>query len=385
MSGVGAWVAALAGPLACIAALWIASQALGAQLKVSDSAQLHLIAGGGNNTLKETGKAKGTLPGTVTVSLAIHTYTANSAFTIYTRWGSISGKGIARLKTGKGAYASFGGAVSVTKCTGRYSHASGKGGLYGTINRRDDAMTVAVIGTLRLSASAHAAAKTPKVSFSARFVPDRPGRSTTVYYGFRVSEPQPLRSIELRLPAGMGLAKASLGLAECRPAVLRARGPKGCPSNSFAGHGLALGELLGEERVEERAGVAVVFGPYEQGRPTILFFVEGIYPVSEERVLYGHLLPAARPFGQLLSTEVPLIPSWPGGPDVGITSLHSSIGPRGLHYHYTSHGRRIEFTPRGLYVPESCPAGGYPVQVRLRWWGIPGSASVTTRVRCGRQ
>ncbi len=129
---------------------WSDAHASGAKLQVTDAAHLQLTSGGGNNVLNETGKATGTLPGTVTLSLRIHTYTASSSFTIHTKGGSISGKGSAELKTGKGAYASFGGAISLTSATGKYSHSSGKGDLYGIINRGDDAMTVKVTGTLRL-------------------------------------------------------------------------------------------------------------------------------------------------------------------------------------------------------------------------------------------
>jgi hypothetical protein len=133
------------------ASLSIAPEALAQKtLKVSDSAHLHLTAGGGGNALNEVGKATGTLGGTVKVSLTIHQYTATSRFTIQTSRGSISGTGTGTLKTGKGGYASFGGAITVTGGTGAYEHASGKGGLYGTINRRDDAMTVSVSGNLRL-------------------------------------------------------------------------------------------------------------------------------------------------------------------------------------------------------------------------------------------
>lgn len=132
------------------ATLCSAANASARKLQVMDAAHLQLTSGGGNNALDETGRATGTLPGTVTVLLVIHTYTASSSFTIETKAGSISGKGTAALKTGKGAYASFGGAVSITRATGKYSHASGKGDLYGTINRRTDAMTVTVTGELRL-------------------------------------------------------------------------------------------------------------------------------------------------------------------------------------------------------------------------------------------
>lgn len=386
----GTAVAALVGLPALAAPLLRAPDALGAKpkprLRVRDAAHLHLTSGGANNVLNEIGKAKGTLPGTVRVSLDIHTYTAGSSFTITTRDGSISGKGTAKIKTGKGEYASFGGGVSVTRGTGRFAHASGSGGLYGTINRRDDAMTVTVTGTLRLYAAKAAAARTPRVKLTARFTPDRPGRSTTVRYGIRIAEPEPLRSLELRLPAGMGFAKSSLGLKECSPAVLVKQGAGGCPSNSFIGHGSLAGELVAEEPIDERASVTVVLGPStDRGRQTMLFFVEGIYPVSEERILYAHLLPSARPFSDLLSTEVPLIPSWSGGPDVELVSLRATIGPAGLRYYYTEHGRRIEFTPRGLDVPQRCPRLGYPVQARLSWWGVAGTATASTRVPCGRR
>ncbi len=235
-----------------------------------------------------------------------------------------------------------------------------------------------------LAAPGVAAAKTPKVTLRARFTPDRPGASTTINYALTISEPQPLRSMELRLPAGMGFARSSLGLSQCTPTVLSEAGPAECPPNSLIGHGLVVGELMAEKTIAERASVTVVQGPSERGRPTMLFFLEGIYPLSEERILYTHLLPATQPFGDVLSTEVPFITSWPGGPEVGLVNLRSTIGPRGLHY-YSEHGKRIEFTPRGLDVPEHCPAGGYPVQARLQWWGIVGSATATTRVPCGKR
>jgi hypothetical protein len=138
------------GGLAIAATMLLSAPAAlaGKAMQVTDRAQLHPIAGG--DALTEMGKATGTLPGTVRVTLKIHQYTASSSFTIQTSRGSISGKGVGKLKTGKGTYASFGGAISVTGGTGAYKHAHGKGGLYGTINRRDDAMTVAVSGLLHL-------------------------------------------------------------------------------------------------------------------------------------------------------------------------------------------------------------------------------------------
>ncbi|MHB1569510.1 MAG: hypothetical protein ACYC0H_09935 [Solirubrobacteraceae bacterium] len=142
--------AALTCSTGLVAAACVATGASAAKSQnVDDAAHLHLIASHGGNALIETGKATGTLPGTVTVSLTIHTRTANSSFTIAVKGGgSISGKGAGVLKTGKGGYASFGGSITVTGGTGKYAHASGKGGLYGTIYRLNDSMTVKVTGAL---------------------------------------------------------------------------------------------------------------------------------------------------------------------------------------------------------------------------------------------
>lgn len=116
-------------------------------LTVSDSAHLSLASANGN-TLVERGKASGTLPGTVEVTLTLRDRTATSSFTIHTRGGTIGGHGSGRLKTGKGGYDSFGGSVVVTRGTGRFRGAHGTGGLYGSIYRVTDAMSVQVTGKL---------------------------------------------------------------------------------------------------------------------------------------------------------------------------------------------------------------------------------------------
>ena len=115
---------------------------------VMDSAHLELVSADGN-TLVERGRASGTLPGTVEVSLTLGDRTATSSFTIRSKGGTISGRGKGRLKPGKGGYDSFGGSVAVVRGTGRFRGVSGTGGLYGSIYRVTDAMSVQVTGKLR--------------------------------------------------------------------------------------------------------------------------------------------------------------------------------------------------------------------------------------------
>lgn len=114
---------------------------------VTDYAHLRLTSANGN-TLVESGKASGTLPGTVQVRLTLRNRTASSSFTIHTSGGTISGHGQGKLKAGKGGWDSFGGWLVVSGGTGRFRGAHGKGGLYGAIYRVTDAMIVQVTGTL---------------------------------------------------------------------------------------------------------------------------------------------------------------------------------------------------------------------------------------------
>jgi hypothetical protein len=115
-------------------------------LNVSDEAHLHLASTQGE-ALFEEGPATGALPGTVKVRLTVGA-TVSGSFTIYPRGGgSITGRGSAQLHS-TGAYASFGGSMTVSRGTGRYAHAHGHGGFYGTVNRRTDALVVQTTGRL---------------------------------------------------------------------------------------------------------------------------------------------------------------------------------------------------------------------------------------------
>jgi len=140
--------------LIALASLSIASIGSAARVHVArvqsvmDSAHLQLVSADGN-TLVEKGRASGTLPGTVEVSLTLGDRTATSSFTIRSSGGTISGHGKGTLTPGKGGYDSFGGSVVVARGTGRFRGVSGKGGLYGSIYRATDAMSVQVTGKLR--------------------------------------------------------------------------------------------------------------------------------------------------------------------------------------------------------------------------------------------
>lgn len=114
-------------------------------LRASDEARLRYVSASGS-TLYETGRASGTLPGSMRVHMNIGpTFSGN--FTIYTSGGTIAGHGSA-TPHGVGVYESFAGSVTLSGGSGRFRHASGSAKLYGTFNRNTYALLIQTKGTL---------------------------------------------------------------------------------------------------------------------------------------------------------------------------------------------------------------------------------------------
>ncbi len=114
-------------------------------VSVNDHASLHMVKAYGE-TLVEEGYASGTLPGRTWVRMAIGSK-VSASFTIWTKGGSINGRGGASLHSSS-RYASFGGWLLVSGGGGRFAHAHGTGRLYGVLDRRTHAVTVKTVGTL---------------------------------------------------------------------------------------------------------------------------------------------------------------------------------------------------------------------------------------------
>lgn len=253
------------------------------------------------------------------------------------------------------------------------------------------AVTTEAAGAAAAAADSTAAVALPRVTVKMRFAPDRIGRSTTIHYAFTVSQPAPLRSVALRLPPGIGFATTSLGIEACLPDQLLGAGPDGCPGNSVIGFGAALAEVPARTTVEERVKVGVFMGPAPSppasaGQTmTVLFFLDGKWPVQREVVMSARLLNIAGAGGAKLVTEAPPLSVWPGGPDVGLTRFHATIGPEGLTYRRRIGSRWVDFKPRGVTVPNRCPRGGFPVRASFRWWHMEGTSVAESHVPCPRR
>jgi len=109
------------------------------------TAHLHYVDARGSYLIEE-GTASGPLAGLVKARIRV-TAEISGSFTFYPRGGTISGSGAGRLHE-SGAYASFGGTVTVSGGTGLYAHARGGGGLYGVYDRRTLGVTIQTTGSL---------------------------------------------------------------------------------------------------------------------------------------------------------------------------------------------------------------------------------------------
>jgi hypothetical protein len=117
-------------------------------LNIADTAHLHFLRETASSTLIEEGKATGGLPGVVKVDFEVGA-TVKSSFVLSGRYGALIGSSFGKPhSSGNEEYSSFAGTLTITHGTGRYAHAHGQGGFYGTIDRNNDAVTVQTTGKL---------------------------------------------------------------------------------------------------------------------------------------------------------------------------------------------------------------------------------------------
>lgn len=242
--------------------------------------------------------------------------------------------------------------------------------------------------TLAVCAAAPASGRaTQSARLEVALTPERLGQGTTIEFGFRIAKtgggvPSPVTRIELRYPKHVGIVTSGLGLASCTPALLEADGAEGCPSQSLMGYGTATAEVaVDNEVLEELATTAIFMAPFAEGNINLQFLVNGYLPLSAQLIFPGLLLPATGPYGGNLAITVPLLESVPGGPDVSLVKLRSTIGPRGVTYYAHVHHEFVPYKPNGITLPSSCPKHGFPFAVTFTF--ADGSHTTShTAVRC---
>lgn len=227
------------------------------------------------------------------------------------------------------------------------------------------------------------------VKLKVAFKPDRAGARTTILFGLDIagpngSVPSPITSLDLRLPAHMGIATTTLGQANCYPMPLLEYGLRGCSENARLGFGDALAIVpIPDDPVTEKASLTALMGPPAPDRLEILFYAEGLTPVFASLVFPGVVATDTHPFGDRINTDIPLVPSWAEGPNVALTHFSSTIGPLHLTYHRQVNGRWFAYKPHGIIIPKHCPRRGFPFGAILTFQDAT-TTTTTTRVACPR-
>jgi hypothetical protein len=190
--------------------------------------------------------------------------------------------------------------------------------------------------------------------------------------------------VQLLLPPGLSIATSDLGLETCSLSSLEQEGLAGCPPDSLMGRGSAVAEVpFGSEFISEPAQVTLFSAPLQNGHPQLLFLASGELPVLANLVFGALVLPAQAPFGGLIDTTLPLVPSVRGGPDMALVRLQTTIGAKGITYYERVKGKTISFRPRSLVLPRSCPHGGFAFAADLSFQDGTHSSAATT-VPCPR-
>jgi hypothetical protein len=229
----------------------------------------------------------------------------------------------------------------------------------------------------------------------ASFSPEHLGSAATISLGFQISsipvgDSLPLTNVSVFLPSEMGIATSDLGLENCELARLEAMGAAGCPAASRMGLGTATAEIPIEGDVTvESARVEVFSARVRDGRLALMVYANAESPVLAQLVFPATVIPAQPPYSEGIDTNVPLVPTLPGAPDVAVTRFQMTLGseatgPDHFVYYHWVHGHRVPYSPRGLILPPACPRGGFPFKA-LFTFQDNSVASARTSVPCPRR
>ena len=260
--------------------------------------------------------------------------------------------------------------------------------------RAGDILRVGSLAVLLAACSCQTAAANQVATLRASFSPDRLGAYATVFIAFQISsipakDQIPLTSMTVWLPSEIGLATSGLGLENCLLSRLEDAGPEGCPSDSLMGRGTASAEIpFGSEVVVQSAQVDLFSARVQNGRLALMAFVDAQSPVEAELVFPATVVPASAPYSEGVETNIPLVPTVPGGSDVAVTHFQMALGatpagPDHFLYYRSVRGHRVAYSPRGLLLPPACPRGGFPFEAQFAFQDET-KATARTTVPCPR-
>jgi hypothetical protein len=214
-----------------------------------------------------------------------------------------------------------------------------------------------------LAAAPAAGAQATEASIHPSFTPSRLGAPAAFRFAFTLtgaegSVPPPVRTVLVRLPAGIALDLRRV--APCASSRLRDGGPAACPARSLIGRGHALLEVhAGSQSIPEEAQLSALRATDRRGQPTFAIYGEGQTPLHQHTISTGTVSRDAAPYGSRLTVSVPPIPTLVLEPDASILSFALTIGqPTG------GSGGRAGAT---VTVPRHCPGGGFPFAAEFQF------------------
>ncbi len=220
------------------------------------------------------------------------------------------------------------------------------------------------------------------------FVPDHPGARTSATFaasfaGDGGALPAPLSKAIILLPAGFAETLQWPLSGGCSRAHLQAHGARGCSPRSQIGAGTVLLDWQeGSRTASERASLKLFTGPTD-GEPVLELLAEGEQPIRRRVVMVLSLSLVSAPYSAAMEANIPPIPTRPGQPDASIVSFSVTVGPLGRPR--SSHRRPAAGSPWGelkVFVPRSCPLGGYPWTAAFTYEG-GATQELTRTIPCG--
>jgi hypothetical protein len=238
------------------------------------------------------------------------------------------------------------------------------------------AIQVALVGLGVASlASPAAAIATPLVGFRVKAVPivgfpgtgNLFGAGAALQFEFSVTGTEysgsapPLQSFALRFPEGLVWRPADF--PTCAPSTLEGvqAEPAACPPGSTAGRGGTISVMLavGSKLVPEDA----ILRSFYESETQLGFFIAAQEPAVLAVPLHGSFTVATGLYGHELLTELPLLETVLGAPDMSITGLQTTFGTA-----IKEAGKTVYY----LRLPKTCPPGGFPFQLELDFAAVEG-------------
>jgi hypothetical protein len=226
-------------------------------------------------------------------------------------------------------------------------------------------LAAALLGSALLAVPASAqAAET--VNLHASFTPNVLGSPTNASGSTTIAStvgglPSPITGFTLKGPAGMKID--ATGTGTCNARAIEASGPTVCPKDSVAGFGGGMGALqLGTQIIEEPFTLNLFLGDNKPGHIVVLLYVEAVSPVSIQLVFTAPVVKEPAPYGLGFHFNVPLIPTLPGASNASVLNAHLTIGATNVAYFKKVGGKRKLVHVKGLILPKTCPAGGFPIE-----------------------